>query len=125
MDEVAELLDETSQELNFSRRLLQATMENVAQGISVVDAELKLLAWNRRYVDMFGYPDGFVYVGRPVADLMHFNAERGELGPASHTSRSRGGSSTCVPGRPTSSSASGATAGSMRSADSRCPTVAT
>ena len=81
VDEVAELLDETSQELNFSRRLLQATMENVAQGISVVDAELKLLAWNRRYVDMFGYPDGFVYVGRPVADLMHFNAERGELGP--------------------------------------------
>jgi PAS domain S-box-containing protein len=81
VDEIAELLDETSQELNFSRRLLQATMENVAQGISVVDADLKLLAWNRRYVDMFGYPDGFVYVGRPVADLMHFNAARGELGP--------------------------------------------
>ena len=34
VDEVAELLDETSQELNFSRRLLQATMENVAQGIA-------------------------------------------------------------------------------------------
>jgi signal transduction histidine kinase/Na+/proline symporter/CheY-like chemotaxis protein len=80
LDEVAELLDETSQELNFSRRLLQATMENVAQGISVVDAELQLLAWNRRYIDMFDYPDGFVYVGRPVADLMYFNAERGELG---------------------------------------------
>jgi Na+/proline symporter/signal transduction histidine kinase/CheY-like chemotaxis protein len=81
LDEVAELLDETSQELNFSRQLLQATMENVAQGISVVDADLHLLAWNRRYIDMFSYPDGFVYVGRPVAELMQFNAERGELGP--------------------------------------------
>ena len=36
----------------------------------MVDAELKLLAWNRRYVEMFGYPDGFVFVGRPVADLI-------------------------------------------------------
>lgn len=81
VDEVAELLDETSQELNFSRQLLQATMENVAQGISVVDADLRLVAWNRRYLEMFGYPEGMVYVGRPVADLIRFNAERGELGP--------------------------------------------
>jgi PAS domain S-box-containing protein len=80
VDEVAELLDETSQELNFSRQLLQATMENVAQGISVVDADLKLVAWNRRYVEMFDYPDGMIHVGRPVADLIRFNAERGELG---------------------------------------------
>jgi signal transduction histidine kinase len=41
VDEVAELLDETSQELRFSRQLLQATMENVTQGISVVDAQLR------------------------------------------------------------------------------------
>jgi PAS domain S-box-containing protein len=81
VDEVAELLDETSQQLNFSRQLLQATMENVAQGISVVDAELRIVAWNRRYLEMFGYPDGMVYVGRPVADLIRFNASRGELGP--------------------------------------------
>jgi PAS domain S-box-containing protein len=81
VDEVAEFLDETSQELNFSRQLLQATMENVAQGISVVDGNLQLIAWNRRYIDMFDYPEGFVYVGRPVAELMYFNAERGELGP--------------------------------------------
>jgi signal transduction histidine kinase len=29
---------------------------------------------------MFGYPDGMLYVGRPVADLIRYNAERGELG---------------------------------------------
>jgi len=79
-DEVAELLDQTSQELRFSRQLLQATMENVTQGISVVDAELKLIAWNRRYLEMFDYPEGMVYVGRPVADLIRWNAERGEFG---------------------------------------------
>jgi PAS domain S-box-containing protein len=81
VDEVAELLDETSQELRFSRQLLQATMENVTQGISVVDAQMRIVAWNRRYLDLFGYPDGMVYVGRPVADLIRWNAEHGELGP--------------------------------------------
>ncbi|MGA3156643.1 MAG: PAS-domain containing protein [Steroidobacteraceae bacterium] len=81
VDEVAELLDEASQELRFSRQLLQATMENVTQGISVVDAEMRLVAWNRRYLQMFAYPDGMVYVGRPVADLIRLSALRGELGP--------------------------------------------
>jgi PAS domain S-box-containing protein len=61
--------------------LLQATMENVTQGISVVDAEMRIVAWNRRYLELFGYPDGLVYVGRPVADIIRWNAERGELGP--------------------------------------------
>ncbi|HUO95873.1 MAG TPA: PAS domain-containing hybrid sensor histidine kinase/response regulator [Steroidobacteraceae bacterium] len=81
VDEVAELLDETSQELRFSRQLLQATMENVAQGISVVDADMKLVAWNRRYTQMFDYPDGFIYVGRDAAELIRWNALRGECGP--------------------------------------------
>lgn len=79
-EDVAELLDETSQELRFSRQLLQATMENVAQGIAVADNEAHIVAWNSRYLEMFTYPDGLVYVGRPVADLIRFNAERGEFG---------------------------------------------
>jgi len=46
----------------------------------VVDPDMRLTAWNRRYQQMFGYPDGMLYVGRPVADLIRYNAERGELG---------------------------------------------
>jgi len=79
-EDVAELLDETSQELRFSRQLLQATMENVSQGISVADAESRIVAWNRRYLEMFEYPDGMVYVGRPVGDLIRWNAGRGVFG---------------------------------------------
>jgi PAS domain S-box-containing protein len=81
VDEVAELLDETSQELRFSRQLLQATMENVTQGISVVDSQMRIVAWNHRYLEMFGYPESMVYVGRPVADLILWNAEQGGMGP--------------------------------------------
>jgi len=81
-EDVAELLDETSQELRFNRQLLQATMENVSQGIAVADAESRIVAWNRRYLEMFEYPEGIVYVGRPVADLIRWNAERGVFGDA-------------------------------------------
>ena len=80
VDEVAELLDETSQELRFSRQLLAATMENVTQGISVVDADMNLVAWNHRYLELFDYPDDMVFIGRPVADLILWNAQRGEFG---------------------------------------------
>ncbi len=79
-EDVAELLDETSQELRFSRQLLQATMENVSQGIAVADADARIVAWNRCYLEMFDYPDDMVYVGRPVADLIRWNAEHGEFG---------------------------------------------
>ena len=79
-EDVAELLDETSQELRFSRQLLQATMENVSQGIAVADSEGRIVAWNRRYLELFDYPEGMVCVGRPVADLIRWNALRGEFG---------------------------------------------
>ncbi|WP_440224880.1 hybrid sensor histidine kinase/response regulator [Dokdonella sp. MW10] len=81
LSEAVAMLDETSQELRFNRELLAVTFENMMQGISVVDADLRIVAWNRRYLDLFDYPEGFVYVGRPVADLILYNAAQGLLGP--------------------------------------------
>ena len=81
LSEAVALLDEASQELRFNRALMAVTFENMMQGISVVDAELRIVAWNRRYLDFFDYPEGFVYVGRPVADLIRHNAMQGLLGP--------------------------------------------
>lgn len=79
--DVVRLLDETSQELQFSRELLAATMDNISQGVSVVDKDLKLIAWNAAYLAMFEFPPGFIRVGRPIADVIRYNAERGECGP--------------------------------------------
>ncbi|MFT3763833.1 MAG: PAS domain-containing hybrid sensor histidine kinase/response regulator [Pseudoxanthomonas sp.] len=78
--EVVAVLDEAGQELRFNREILSTTLENISAGVSVVDADMRLVAWNRRYQTMFGYPAGMLYVGRPVADLIRYNAERGELG---------------------------------------------
>ena len=78
--EVVAVLDQAGQELRFNREILSNTLENIDQGVSVVDGDMCLVAWNRRYQQLFDYPDGMLYIGRPVADLIRYNAERGELG---------------------------------------------
>jgi signal transduction histidine kinase len=57
---VAEFVGETSQTLRFNQQILEAALENMSQGISVVDADLRLVAWNRRYAERFDYPEGAV-----------------------------------------------------------------
>ena len=80
-DDVARILDDTGQSLRFSKGLLAATLENIDPGVSVIDKDLRLVAWNSRYLDLFQYPPGMVHVGAPVADLIRYNARRGECGP--------------------------------------------
>ncbi|MGV8267514.1 PAS domain-containing protein, partial [Pseudomonas aeruginosa] len=74
------IADEASEVLQFNRALLQGAIENITQGISVVDQSLRLVAWNHRYLELFEYPDGLIYVGRPIADIIRYNADRGLCG---------------------------------------------
>ncbi len=67
-------------QIEFNRSLLRATLEHLPQGVSVVDADLRLVAWNRRYVEIFDFPLELVQVGRPIEALVRYNAERGLLG---------------------------------------------
>src|SRR5690606_36173662 len=60
-----------------NQRVLEAALENMSQGISVVDADLRLVAWNTPYADLFGYPRELLRVGVPVADLVRHNLGRG------------------------------------------------
>ncbi|WEV49076.1 PAS domain-containing hybrid sensor histidine kinase/response regulator [Acinetobacter sp. ESL0695] len=79
--QVANILDQASQWQRFSQNLLMTMIDHMAQGVSVVDANMCLVAWNTQYLTLFGYPQELVYVGCPVADLIRYNAERGECGP--------------------------------------------
>ena len=80
LDTVAEIVGEASQDLRFNQRVLEAALENMSQGISVVDRDLRLVAWNRRYAELFGYPQGLLRIGVPVADLVAHNLGRGLAG---------------------------------------------
>jgi len=68
LDTVAAIVGEASQDLRFNQRVLEAALENMSQGISVVDADLHLVAWNGRYAELFGFPAGMLKVGMPIAD---------------------------------------------------------
>ena len=81
LDDMVRLLDRTADAVQFNRNVLQAALENIDQGISVVDQDLRLVAWNTRYLELFEYPPGLVRTGRHIADLIRFNAMRGECGP--------------------------------------------
>jgi len=74
------MMDETSQALRFNQDILQASFENISQGISVVDKNLNLVAWNSRYQAMFEYPDELLKIGLPIEKLIQYNAERGDCG---------------------------------------------
>ncbi|GLT20112.1 sensor histidine kinase [Vibrio zhanjiangensis] len=81
LEEVATIVDEASELYDFSRGLLQGAIEHIGQGIAVVDKQLRLVAWNKRYIELFSFPQGFIQVGRPMADIIRHNAEQGLCGP--------------------------------------------
>ena len=80
VEEMVTYLDETTQAIQFSQNLLFVSMDNLDQGISVVDKELRIVAWNKTYLSLYPYPEGMLEVGLPVEKLIRFNAERGECG---------------------------------------------
>jgi PAS domain S-box-containing protein len=63
------------------RTLMQAALESMDEGFSVFDLNLRLLAWNMRFLEQYGIPDSYAQVGTRFEDLMRLNAQRGEYGP--------------------------------------------
>ncbi|NTS76945.1 PAS-domain containing protein [Catenovulum sp. SM1970] len=80
LEEVVNFFDDTTQALKTNQEILFSSIESLSQGVSVIDADLNLVAWNKRYLEMFDYPEDMVKVGQPIASLIKFNAERGECG---------------------------------------------
>jgi len=60
---------------------LSRSLEHLPQGVVIIDADLNLVAWNQRYVDLFRFPAELLKIGAPIEALFRFNARRGLLGP--------------------------------------------
>jgi len=69
-----QLLQKASDVLKFSRELLQTSIDNMSQGITVIDKNQRLVAWNKRCIELFNYPQDLFYVGSPIQDLVRHNA---------------------------------------------------
>lgn len=59
---------------------LQAGLDLIDQGFTLIDEKLQIVAWNQTFLDLLEFPPSMVYVGAPFENFMRFNAERGEYG---------------------------------------------
>ena len=78
--EIINFFDDTTQAMQFNMTALLTSLENMDQGISVVDKHLHLVAWNKRYSNLYPYPDDLLAVGVPIERLIRYNAAQGEFG---------------------------------------------
>ena len=60
---------------------LRDTLENMAQGITVIDRDLRLVAWNRRLLELLEFPETLGREGAAFEDFIRHNALRGDYGP--------------------------------------------
>lgn len=76
ISDVVSIVDEASQILEFNRSLLHSTLENLSQGICVIDQHFNLVVWNQAYLDLFEFPEGMIYLGCPAKSLFRFKAQQ-------------------------------------------------
>ena len=73
------------QELAEKSILLQSTLDNLAQGVSVFDKQFRLVAWNDRFVELLELPDWLVRRGASFQDYLRYRSARGDFGDNGET----------------------------------------
>jgi PAS domain S-box-containing protein len=79
MDEV---LKAQQRQIEQHRTILQTTLENMDQGITMVDKGLNVIAVNRRFFELLDFPEQFAKRNSfSLEEAFRYNAQRGEYGP--------------------------------------------
>ncbi|MCJ2180193.1 ATP-binding protein [Novosphingobium album (ex Hu et al. 2023)] len=65
-DDVRQLLDEAGHAVTFSRDILQLTLDGLSHAVGVVDSDLRLVAWNRNFLELLAIPADGIHVGQSV-----------------------------------------------------------
>ncbi|MEN3141058.1 PAS domain-containing hybrid sensor histidine kinase/response regulator [Ochrobactrum sp. WV_118_8] len=74
-----QLLDDASTALQQNRNLLQTALDQMEQGITVLDKDLRLTFWNRQFRKLFDLPDEVMQVGIPVSEIVEQLHSRGDI----------------------------------------------
>ena len=65
----------------YQQEFLQAGLDRIDQGLTVIDGHLNIVAWNKAFWRLLDFPEDMVFIGAPFESFMRYNAERGEYGP--------------------------------------------
>ncbi len=63
--DIIAVLDDAAHAVEFNRGLLQATLDNLNHGVCVVDRDERLIVWNSRFLDMFGFSGQQIWADKP------------------------------------------------------------
>lgn len=74
------LLDDASAALQYNRDILQNGLDHAGQGITVLDRDLRLLAWNKAFIQLYDLPPSLVRFGTGLDEVVRYNAARGAYG---------------------------------------------
>ncbi|HSG21547.1 MAG TPA: EAL domain-containing protein, partial [Azonexus sp.] len=77
---LSELLGQAGVHIGHSLTRLRDAVDNIEQGIVMFDPDLRLVVWNKRFIELTEIPVNILKVGISMAELFRFNAERGEYG---------------------------------------------
>jgi PAS domain S-box-containing protein len=60
---------------------LELLVESMPQGVCMFGPDLRIFAYNHRYIELMGYPEGLIAIGTSLEDVLRFRIARGDLGP--------------------------------------------
>ena len=69
------------EELAEKSLTLETTLESMDQGITMINADLNVIAFNEKFLELLDFPPDVFVKGFPLEQAFCFNAERGEYGP--------------------------------------------
>jgi Na+/proline symporter/signal transduction histidine kinase/CheY-like chemotaxis protein len=75
------LLDDASAAIQYSRDMLQHALDHAGQGITVIDPQRRIMAWNQAFLDLYDLNTDIVCVGESLEEVIRYNAMRGSYGP--------------------------------------------
>jgi signal transduction histidine kinase/CheY-like chemotaxis protein len=76
-------LEVARDEATEANRVLQATFDHMAQGVTMFDRDHKLVAWNRQFQDLLELPPVLLDKETTYTEFIRYLAERGDLGSGS------------------------------------------
>ena len=75
-------LEEANRALSEQKTLLQLSLDHTKHGIAMFDAENRLIACNRRYLDIYGFSPDIVRPGIGIEEIINYSVQLGNYSKA-------------------------------------------
>ncbi|WP_084005298.1 PAS-domain containing protein [Magnetovibrio blakemorei] len=80
-ESIKDRVRERTEEVTSKTQLLQAVMGSMGQGIAAFDRDLKMVAFNKQFLTIRGYPEDLVFEGQDFKALIEYDVTHDEFGP--------------------------------------------